>query len=72
MACVTISIRRLSTRSTTRPPKLVKRRMGANRKAVTKPSARALPVRCNTSQSWATDCIQFPVTETSWTDMKIR
>jgi len=56
--------RRLSARSATRPPHGPARRTGRNCRAVTIPSASPPPESLSTSQAWATDCIQVPVSET--------
>ena len=57
--------RRLSDRSASMPPQSPSTTEGRNCSAVTTPSAVAEFVSCSTSQSWATRCIQVPVSETS-------
>ena len=64
--CVTMRMRRRSTRSARMPPKVAKRKTGASVANEVTPSRAAEPVRRKTSQDSATDCIQVPVSEMSW------
>jgi hypothetical protein len=64
-AWVTISRRRLSTRSARAPPHAPASSIGRNCSAVVIPTATPLPVSERISQTSATTCIQFPLSETS-------
>ena len=55
-----------STRSAITPAQAPSTRMGRNSAAVTRPRATPLPVRSNTSQVIATDCIHVPAWLMSW------
>jgi len=63
---VTISSRRLSKRSASRPPKAPKRRIGVNCSAVVRPTATPLWVRLRISHVSATIWIQLPLSDTIW------
>ena len=62
--CVANSRRRLSTRSTTRPPYGASNSTGSVCIATTRPSAVPEPVSSSTSHDCAIDCIQVPVSDT--------
>ncbi len=69
--CVTISSRRLSTRSASTPAHGPSTRMGPKSTATIEPSATALSVSSRTSHESATDCSQVPLIDTVWA-MKYR
>ena len=60
-------MRRLSYRSASTPPNSENSSVGPNCRASTKPIAvPELPDSSRISQSWATRCIQVPVSEITW------
>lgn len=63
---VTISTRRLSKRSASRPPNAPNRRIGANWSAVVSPTATPLWVRVRINHVSATIWIQLPLSDTIW------
>ncbi len=69
---VASSSRRLSSRSAISPPQMPNTSTGANCSAVVMPTGRARLVSRSTSQSWASCCIQVPLTDTSWPKKKRR
>ena len=71
-ACVTITVRRMSRRSTSTPLKSPSTVAGRNWHSIRKPTATGEWVSCSTSHAAAMFCIHVPVTETTWPEKKIR
>jgi hypothetical protein len=65
-ACVTMSSRRLDTRSASSPPQAPATSIGTNCSAAVSPTTTLLFVRRSTSHISATICIQLPLSEMIW------